>query len=324
MDLTSAFYQIPLSKPSMKYCGIVTPYRGVRVYRRSAMGMPGSETALEEMMCHVLGDLQQKGIVVKLADDLYCGGNTHEELLQNWRRVLAALQGSDLRLSASKTVVCPKTTTILGWIWSQGSIRASPHRISTLASCDPPQDSSGLRSYIGAYKTLGKVMPRCADIVVPLDDAISGMQPKEKLVWTDELLAAFNRSRKFLSSSKPITMPQPGDQLWIVTDAAKKTGVLGATLYVSRNDRPRLAGYFSAKLCRHQVTWLPCELEALSIAAASKHFSPYIVQSENKTCVLTESKPCVQAFEKMCRSEFSASPRVSAFLSAVSRYQASL
>ena len=93
---------------------------------------------------------------------------------------------------------------------------------------------------------------------------------------------------------------------------------------MSRNDRPRLAGYFSAKLCRHQVTWLPCELEALSIAAAIKHFSPYIVQSENKTCVLTESKPCVQAFEKMCRSEFSASPRVSAFLSAVSRYQASL
>ena len=324
MDLTSAFYQIPLSKPSMKYCGVVTPFRGVRVYRRSAMGMPGSETALEELMCRVLGDLRQEGIVAKLADDLYCGGNTHEELLQNWRRVLAALHGSDLRLSASKTVVCPKTTTILGWIWSQGSIKASPHRISTLASCDPPQDSTGLRSYIGAYKTLAKVMPRCADIVAPLDDAISGMQPKEKLVWTDELLAAFDRARKFLSSSKPIAMPQPGDQLWIVTDAAKKTGGLGATLYVSRNGKPRLAGYFSAKLRKHQVTWLPCELEALSIAAAIKHFSPYMIQSENKTCVLTDSKPCVQAFEKMCRGEFSASPRVSAFLSAVSRYQASL
>ena len=49
-DLTSAFYQIPLSKPSMRYCGIVTPYRGVRVYMRTAMGMPGSETALEELV----------------------------------------------------------------------------------------------------------------------------------------------------------------------------------------------------------------------------------------------------------------------------------
>ena len=40
-DLTSAFYQIPLAKRSMKYCGVVTPFRGVRVYTRTAMGMPG-------------------------------------------------------------------------------------------------------------------------------------------------------------------------------------------------------------------------------------------------------------------------------------------
>ena len=73
-DLTSAFYQIPLSKASMKYCGVVTPFRGVRVYIRCAMGMPRSETALEELMCRVLGDLLE-GVVAKIADDLYCGGD---------------------------------------------------------------------------------------------------------------------------------------------------------------------------------------------------------------------------------------------------------
>lgn len=31
-DLTSAFYQIPLAHESMKYCGVATPFRGVRVY----------------------------------------------------------------------------------------------------------------------------------------------------------------------------------------------------------------------------------------------------------------------------------------------------
>ena len=42
--------------------------------------MPGSETALEEMMCRVLGDLIQEGCVTKLADDLYCGGDSPETL----------------------------------------------------------------------------------------------------------------------------------------------------------------------------------------------------------------------------------------------------
>ena len=97
-DLAKAFYQIPLSKDSMKYCGVATPFRGIRVYVRSAMGMPGSETTLEEMNFRVLGDLPAEGIVVKLADDLYCGANTIEQLYNNWSRVLEALRRNDLRL----------------------------------------------------------------------------------------------------------------------------------------------------------------------------------------------------------------------------------
>ena len=65
----------------MKYCAVATTFRGVRVYTRSAMGMPGSETALEEIMCRVLGDLVQEGHVAKLADDLYCGAESLDVLL---------------------------------------------------------------------------------------------------------------------------------------------------------------------------------------------------------------------------------------------------
>lgn len=70
-DLTSAFYQIPLSHHSMKYCGVLTPFRGVRVYARSSICMPGSKTAFEQLMCRVLGHLLEEGIVAKVADDLY-------------------------------------------------------------------------------------------------------------------------------------------------------------------------------------------------------------------------------------------------------------
>lgn len=137
-DLTKAFYQIPLSKDSMKYCGVVTPFKGIRVYARCAMGMPGSETALEELTCRVLGDLIQQRQVAKIADDLYCGADNFEELLAVWRRVLTALQACNLCLSPVKTVVAPAQTNILGWVWNQGTISASPHRIATLASCTPP------------------------------------------------------------------------------------------------------------------------------------------------------------------------------------------
>ena len=98
-DLTRAFYQIPLSKASMKYYGMATPFRGIRVYTRSAIGMPASETALEELMCRALGDFLQEGCASKLADDRYCGGNSLQELIANWSRILDALALCNLRLS---------------------------------------------------------------------------------------------------------------------------------------------------------------------------------------------------------------------------------
>ena len=68
-------------------------------------------------MCRVLGNLIHDGVVVKISDDLYCGADSPEELLYHWKRVLQALSKCNLlKLSASKTVINPKSTVILGWI----------------------------------------------------------------------------------------------------------------------------------------------------------------------------------------------------------------
>ena len=118
------------------------------------MGMPGSETALEELMCRVLGNLLQEGSVAKMADDLHSGSNTIEDLATNWLNVLTALHSGGLHLSAHKTTICPRSTTILEWRWRAGTLTASQHRISTLSSCTRPDTVRGLHSFIGAYKFL--------------------------------------------------------------------------------------------------------------------------------------------------------------------------
>ena len=147
-DLTQSFYQIPLSHSSMKFCGITTPYKGIRLYTRCAMGMPGSETALEELMSRVLGEFIVKGFVAKIADDLYVGGDTEDELFSHWQQVLQALAKNNLGLSAHKTTIAPQTTIVLGWLWRQGTIQVSPHRIAALAAVTPPKTVRALRSFI--------------------------------------------------------------------------------------------------------------------------------------------------------------------------------
>ena len=118
--------------------------------RLPAVGMPGSEMALKELMSRVLGDLLKDGIVTKIADDLYCGGNSPGEILSNWKKVLQALHKCDLCLSAPKTINNSQSTTILGWVWNSGALSASPHRItahsSELSRCSPTSSQDALHS----------------------------------------------------------------------------------------------------------------------------------------------------------------------------------
>ena len=322
-DLTSAYYQICLALQSLKYVGVVSPFRGTLVYQRAVMGLPGSESTLENLLCRILADLMIEGSCIKLADDLYFGADTIEKLLSAWRRGLQLLAENGLKLSPSKTIICPVSTVILGWLWENGTIRTTPHRLNTLMQCEPPSTVSKLRSFVGSYKALSKVLQYHADVLNPFEKlCATNKAASEKIDWTDELLIKFQEAKTHLSSAKVITYPRRNEALQIVTDASAKG--LAATMYAIRNGKPVLAGLFNAKRKPHQIGWLPCELEALAITASVQHFSPFITQSTQRTKVLTDSSPCVQAYKKLARGEFSRSPRVTTYLSTLSHYQIEL
>ena len=323
-DMTKQFFQLPMEKSSMKYLGVLTPFKGLRVYTRAAMGMPGSTEHLDELMCRVLGDMMEAGQVIKLADDLYLGAATIKQLLQNWEKVLRRFDENNLRLSATKTEICPVTTTILGWVWSAGAIQASPHKVSPLISTPLPKTVKGLRSWIGAYKHLAVCIPQAGSHLSPLDKMVAGKDSKAHLSWSDDNVAAFHKAQAALGNLKCITIPCPDDKLVITTDGTVKNGGIGAVLFIRRGEEMLLGGFFSARMKTHQLKWLPCEVEALAISSAVHHWSAYIRESKQQTQLLTDSRPCVQAFKKLQLGKFSHSARVSTFLSTLAQYSVSV
>ena len=99
----------------------------------------------------------QEGCVAKMADDLYIGGDTPENALNNRCRVLVALGKNNLCLSAVKAIICPRSTTVLGWTWHNVTLSASPHKVASLSAVEPPSTVQALRSFVGAYKVLSRV-----------------------------------------------------------------------------------------------------------------------------------------------------------------------
>ena len=82
-------------------------------------------------------------------------------------------------------------------------LSASPHRVAVLAKCPPPDTVRGLRSFIGAYKVLGRVLPNCPAHTSPLESVIAGYQFQDKIVWTDDLYLKFYSAQKALPPTSP-------------------------------------------------------------------------------------------------------------------------
>ena len=133
---------------------------------------------------------------------------------------------------------------------------------------------------------------------------VIGQNSQEQVAWSEKLQEAFYSAQKSLSSHQAFVLSRPSDQLWIMTDGSIRQHRVGVILYVTRGNTPKIAGFYSAKLQSLQVTWLPRETEALGIATTINHFSPFIIQYECVSCVLTNSKPCVQAIQKLYWGEF--------------------
>ena len=112
-----------------------------------------------------------------------------------------------------------------------------------------------------------------------------------------------------------MTIPTSSDKLVMSVDASPVTQGISATLFVLRNERKLVAGFFSVKLKLHQLDWEPYEQEGLAITAGVKHFAPYIRESFHPLQVVIDNKSCVQAFTKLWKGRFSASARISTFLS---------
>ena len=121
------------------------------------------------------------------------------------------------------------TVTILGWIWSQGTLKVDPHKLNPLQVCPPPSSVKQMRSFIRAYKAISKCIPNYSNHLGPLEDSVAGKESKEKLVWNDQLTKSFQDAQAALNTAKVITIPSSNDQLVISFDGCRTLPATGAT-----------------------------------------------------------------------------------------------
>jgi len=322
-DLYQGFFQNHLHPDAYQWCAIQTPYGGIRYFKRSIQGLLGQTEEQDELLARVLHKPLQAGKCVKIADDMFTGGETIEDAIQNFKELMNILQANNLKISASKTVLFPKQVDILSWVWNQGGfLSPSPHRKQALADVHPEHIKTikDLRSWIGLYKTFLDCTPNLTSILDPFDTITGGKDSKDAVTWTPELTKRFHKAQLHIDSMTNIYLPQAEDQLIITCDGARTPPAVGMILQArTPSGQIKTVRFYSVKLKPHVTKWFPCEIEASAVGTAIEAFYDYIKQSNKPVIICPDSKTVIDAANKIAKGHFSLSPRIQTFLNNLSK-----
>ena len=324
LDLSNYFYQNGMQKQDVQYLGTVHPFKGVRVYTCDPQGCKGASERGYEKLVRVYGDMIQDDRLAQMADGLHVLGQTVEEVTLNYIEVLNRAENAGFTFKPSAVIICPRNITLFGWDLRGATWHPTAHTISALVNAPRPVTVNQMRSFIGAFKQISPCIAGYAEALHNLDKVVGGRASAEKLQWTEELEASFDKARAMAAHPEGLVEPRPSDQLHTYSDWSESNRAVGGRLMIHRTDpttgevKILNGGYYSSILNKHKKSWLPCEGEAAGIRFVLEHFQHQIRESNKVTVHHTDSQPCVMAWKRSKRGAFSSSARIAAFLTGLS------
>ena len=165
--------------------------------------------------------------------DVYIGGKSPEDTVNNYEHILQKFQAANTKISAGKTKVFLTSVDVLGWQWKQGGfLSPSPHRVNALqnAKYEDIKTVKDLRSYLGLYKTLLPASKNLALLLDPFDQAVADHDSKEIIDWNRTLISSFLQATQAVNDLQTLYLPHPSVTLLIEVDAAKSNAGIGHTV----------------------------------------------------------------------------------------------
>ena len=334
IDFSDFYWQLPFAneyprdKNKLGYLCIRTSF-GTLCYARAGMGLLGMDSFQDELTDRLLGDLVLAGQVVKIADNIYFGGNTEEEFYTVFTTILERCHNANLRIKPSKMKLNIRSADILGLHWAAGKISPSPHKIDPLATCDRPVTVKALRSWLGGIRFNAICLPgaKLSASTRLLDEQIpSTRSGKDHIDWSPSLIQAFHNTQDILKSPLAVTMPRKGDTPFIATDASTSLPAGGTKLFLQR---PGVPGFlpcfnFGCRLPPNMTNWEPCEVEAYLVNQGLNKNEHFLKVCGNPGVILVDSKPVYQAKQRLDGGKFSTNRRLQSLLSNVSAKRMSI
>lgn len=271
IDLTEAFFQIPLDGESQRKTAFAITGVGAFMFQRMAMGLCNASATISELVQNVFG-CELEPWAFHYIDDFIIATDTFEEHLRILRRVAEKLKEAKLQINVEKSRFCMSRIVFLGYVIDRDGIQPDPERIQPILDFPRPKTVREVRRLIGMASWYRRFINNFSSITAPISELMR--KSKEKVEWNDEAEEAFTQLKAALISAPILATPDFSVPFQVECDASDFG--IGAVLTQIQNGAEKVIAYMSKKLTKTQRKYHVTERECLAVITAIEKFRQYI------------------------------------------------
>lgn len=273
LDLSQAFWQIPLTDNSKKYTGF--QYRNkVYQYTVNPYGLKTSLAALMRALQKVFNNETDKYSII-FVDDILCMSKSYEEHLTHLENIFSKLANANMTINLEKCNLIAKEVKFLGYILSEDGLKTDPEKIKAIVEYPSPRSQKNLKSFIGMCNYYNKFCERYAEFIAPLLPLTS---KKSKWHWDNNNELQLNKIKEQFLNTVLLHHPITNKDYFLNTDASM-LAIAGVLYQYDDEDNQRVIMFLSRTLKAAERNYSSFEQECLAVVWSLKKIKNYIIGS---------------------------------------------
>lgn len=278
IDLSSSFWQIPLSESSQEKTSFNVMGRGVYKFKVMPFGLCGAPARQQRLMDMLIdhnltGDIENGFVYCYIDDIVICSSDfqTHLVLLN---RVLDKLKMANLTINFAKSKFFRKSIKYLGYVVDEYGLRTDPEKVSAILNFPIPTTPREVKIFLGTCSWYRRFIRNFSTIAAPLNRLTSKGKKAPAFQWSEEAENAFNTLKNALVSAPILAVPDFNKPFTVHADASSYG--IGGMLSQTIDGQEHPIAYVSRSLNKCERNYSATEREALAVLFSVEKFQAYL------------------------------------------------